>query len=164
MKILILAAAALIAAPSLAQPSPPAPQQAAHATDSARPHGKMQRGRMFASLSPEGRIVLAEAMRGSPEDRAAVKAARDRINTLVGADKLDAGALKRAMDEERRLMDGQRAKRQQMLLSALQKLSVEDRKAFAADADKARAGVERRTSEWRKRREDRGTRSPDGIR
>ena len=52
--------------------------------------------------------------------------------------RLDAGALGRAMDDERRLVDAQHAKRQQALLGALQKMSVEDRKAFAASSQMGR--------------------------
>ena len=157
MKTLIFAAAALIAAPALAQTAnPPAhpAMQAAPGHEHGRA-GRMHRAPMFQNMSPEGRKILTDAMRGTQEDRASVAAARDRINTLVGADRLDTGALKRAMSDERRLVDGQHAKRQEAMLAAVQKLSVEDRKAFAADASKARADVERRTAEWRKRAEDR---------
>lgn len=159
MKTLILATAALLAAPVLAQTPPPPPppsQPQAPATGAApqRPDRArivhMQRGPMFGNVSPEGRKILGEAMRGSAEDRTAVHAARDKVNAAVGADKLDLNALKRAMDEERRLVDAQHARRQQALLAAVQKLSVEDRKAFAADARKARVNVEKRTAEWRK--------------
>ena len=110
---------------------------------------------MFSSVSPEGRKILAEAMRGPAENNAAIRTARDKVNSVVGADKLDVNALKRAMDEERRLVDAQHARRQQALLAAIQKLAPEDRKAFAADAMKARINVERRTAEWRKGGENR---------
>lgn len=159
MKTLILATAALMAAPALAQTAaPPAP--AAGAMTPALKAERMramhaQRPHMLGNLSPEGRKILSEAMHGTQEDRAAVKAARDRISALVGADRLDVPALKRAMDDERRLVDGQHAKRQQAMLAAVQKLSIEDRKAFAADASKARADVEKRTAQWRKWAEER---------
>lgn len=153
MKTLILATAALLATPALAQTPPPAAAPAAPAAAQKAERARamhMQRGPMFGNMSPEGRKTLGEAMRGSDEDRKAVKASRDRINALVGADKLDTPALKRAMDDERRLVDSQHAKRQAAMLAAIQKLSTEDRKAFAADATKARADVEKRTAEWRK--------------
>lgn len=114
-----------------------------------------QRGPMFGNVSPEGRNILMEAMRGAGGDRSAIHASRDRVNAVIGADKLDVAALKRAMDDERRLVDAQQAKRQDAMLVAVQKLSVTDRKAFAADAMKARAGVEKRTAEWRKRAQER---------
>lgn len=153
MKTLILATAALLAAPALAQTAAPAAPAAPAAGTPKAEHPRsmhMQRGPMFGSVSPEGRKTLGEAMRASEDDRKAVRASRDRINALVGADKLDVAALKRAMDEERRLIDAQHAKRQAALLAAVQKLSAEDRKAFAADALKARADIEKRTAEWRK--------------
>ena len=115
----------------------------------------MQRGPMFGNVSPEGRKILAEAMRSGGGDRAAIRAARDRINTLVGADKLDVAGLKRAMNDERQLVDAQHVQRQQAMLAAVQKLSTEDRKAFAADASKARADVEKRTADWRKKGDER---------
>ena len=160
MKTLILATAALIAAPVLAQTAPHAP--AAGASAPRGEHARPARGPMLSTVSPEGRKILREAMRGSQEDHAAVRAARDRINALVGAEKLDLAALKRAMDDERRLIDGQHAKRQQSMLAAVQKLSAEDRKAFAADARKARADVEKRTDEWRKWADGRRKAGRDG--
>lgn len=150
MKTLILATAALLAAPALAQTAAPAaPATGPQKVERVRPM-HMHRGPMFGNVSPEGRRILMEAMRGSTDNRAAVKAARDRINTLVGADRLDTAALKRAMDAERRLVDSEHARRQSAMLAAVQKLSAEDRKAFAADASKARADVEKRTIEWRR--------------
>nr|WP_255696728.1 periplasmic heavy metal sensor [Sandaracinobacteroides sayramensis] len=145
---MMIATAALLAAPALAQTAAPQPAPA-----EAPRHGGLARGPMFANISPEGRKILRDAMVHSQEDRTSVRAARDRINALVGAEKLDVAALKRAMDAERQLVDGQHAKRQASMLAAIQKLSAEDRKAFAADARKARADVEARTAEWRKRSE-----------
>lgn len=165
MKTFILASVALLATPVFAQSAPPAPAAPAAQTQAApqkpervRPvhvQGKHMRGPMFKNMSPEGRKILMEAMRGASEDRGAIQASRDRVNAAIGADRLDVTALKRAMDDERRLVDAQQVKRQQAMLTAVQKLSVEDRKAFAADAMKARANVEKRTAEWRKRAEER---------
>jgi uncharacterized membrane protein len=139
---LLLATALLLAAPALAQsPPPPDPQARAY---------RFQRGDL-ASVSPEGRRILAQAIRGSREDRAAVMAARDRINQLAAADQLDVAALRRAMAEERRLVDAQHARRQAALLEAFQKLSAADRKAFAERALRGRAMAEERAAEWRRR-------------
>ena len=66
----------------------------------------------------------------------------------------------RAMEDERRLVDAQHAKRQASLLAAIQKLSPADRKAFAEDARNARARVEARTSQWRKGGGERGPGGP----
>lgn len=164
MKRYILATVALLAtpvltAPVLAQTAPTAATSAAPAAQQQKPERvrpvHRPRGPMFGNVSPEGRKVLMEAMRGANTDRGAIHASRDRVNTVIGADKLDVAALKRAMDDERRLVDAQQAKRQDAMLVAVQKLSVADRKAFAADAMKAREGVEKRTAEWRKRAQER---------
>jgi uncharacterized membrane protein len=110
---------------------------------------RTHRGPMFGNVSAEGRAAFHESMKADPEGRAAVKAARDRINDIVAAERLDTAALKRAMDEERRLVDAQHAKRQTALLAAIQKLSPADRKAFAEDARKGRDEMEARVVRWR---------------
>lgn len=151
-KLPLIAALAttLVAMPALAQaetPAAPAQQGMAAGPDArgkAPPRawrkGMHPGGGMFRNMSPEGRKLMMDAMRplADPAQRAQVKAARDRVNQLLTADRLDAGALGRAMDDERRLVDAQHAKRQQALLGALQKMSVEDRKAFAASSQMGR--------------------------
>lgn len=160
MKSFILATAALLAAPVMAQPaaSQTAPAAQSQQQDGSRARmmrpgskGHMRHGRMFAGMSADGQKLILNAMRSSPEDRAAVKAARDKIAGLLGADKLDSKALKSAMDEERRTVDAQHARQQQRLLDALGKLSVQDRKAFAAATQKARTEMRNRTAQWRAR-------------
>ena len=148
MKTMILAIAALAAAPVMAQTAPPAPPTAG-ATAPKVKMMRVHRGPMFGNVSAEGRAILRESMKSDPEGRAAVKAARDRINDLVAADRLDTAALKRAMEDERRLVDAQHAKRQASLLAAIQKLTPADRKAFAEDARKSRDEVEARVIRWR---------------
>lgn len=163
MKFFPLAVAALIAVPAAAQQTPtpatPAPQAQKQAPGQAmgqamgRRHaaGMARHGPMFADMSAEGRQQLFGAMRGTAEERSAAKAARDRINTLIAADSLDSAALRRAMDDERKLMDTQRARRQTAMLAAIEKLSTADRKAFADATNRARARVEARTNDWRQR-------------
>ncbi len=153
---LALAVAALVAAPAFAQtPAPPAPAAPAWTPGERAVHRDRHRGpggpgRMFGNVSEEGRAVLSAAMRSStPEERAAVRAARDRVTALIAADRLDVAALRRAMEEERRLVDQQQARRQAALLEAVQKLSPADRKAFAADASRGRQMAESRAAEWR---------------
>lgn len=151
-RLLTFAAAALLAAPALAQASPPPPQPPAPpaATPGKGPRHALGGPRMFGNVSEEGRALLSAALRSStPEDRAALRAARDRVNALIAADRLDVPALRRAMDEERRLVAQQQARRQAALLEAVQKLSLADRRAFAADAGKGRRKAERRAAEWR---------------
>ncbi|MGL6044122.1 MAG: hypothetical protein ACRC1J_09375 [Sandaracinobacteroides sp.] len=155
MKTLMIGVALLLAAPSFAQTPPPQGSPGMDAPRGDRPQGMRgnggQRGRMFGSMTPEGRAIMGEALRGQPQDRDAVKAARDRITGLVAADRLDVPALKRAMDEERRLVDSQHARRQTALIAGFQKLTLADRKAFAQDARKGRDAMEARAARWRER-------------
>ncbi|WP_448582392.1 hypothetical protein [Thermaurantiacus sp.] len=61
-----------------------------------------------------------DALRSStPEKWAALRTARDRVNVLIAADRLDVPALRRAMEEERRLVDQQQVRRQAALLEAV---------------------------------------------
>jgi Spy/CpxP family protein refolding chaperone len=157
---LLAAASALLAGPALAQaPAPPAGALGAsqpRAMGERGPRGprtevRQIRSQRFANISPEGRQVLAEAMRAETraEDRERMRVARDRINTLVAADRLDVSALRRAMEEERRLVDQQHAARQARMLAAFQRMSAEDRKAFAENATRGRQMAEGRAEEWR---------------
>lgn len=158
MKWHVALTAALLALPVAAHAQPPAENRPA-AEQKRRPP-------MFANVSPEGRKLLGEAMRAnSREHRQALDDARNRVNRLVAAEKLDVPALRQAMEAERRLVDASHARRQAALLAALQKMSVEDRKTFAAEATRGRESVNARTSEWRKRtdeilRQMRGNRPP----
>lgn len=130
----------------------PQPAEAAGAPDARTL--RLHRGPMFGAVSPEGRQILGEAMRAvTREDRAALVAARDRINALVAADKLDLRAVGQAMEAERRMVDAGHAKRQAALLAALPRLSQEDRQAFAEDARTGRDNMEARAAQWRKRLE-----------
>lgn len=150
-KTLLLAA--LIAAPAFAQPAPPAPPA---------PQG-MERGmhmgeRMFPSMSEAGRATMRAAMMtggNRREDREKMEAVRDRMLTLVAADRLDVAAIKRVMDEERALGDASRQQRQTAMLGALQKLSPEDRKAFVADSRAMKSRMHARMDGWRGRMRER---------
>lgn len=145
--------AGVLSAPALAQTPPPPPAAGAAQALPERPPmrgpGRAERGRAFGNMSPEGRQKLAEAMRAARMDRTEIIAQRDRINALIEADRLDVAALRRAMAEERRLVDQQHARRQEAMLSALQAMRVEDRKAFAASAREGRARAEGRAEAWR---------------
>lgn len=176
MKTWILATAALIAAPVAAQTA--AAEQAPTVTQSAddatqpRARNKMRQAPrqhmrnkhrtqaqapMLRNMSPEGRRSLMAAMRTTPEDRAAVGAARDKVNSLIGADKLDSKALAKAMTDERRAVDAQHASKQQRMLAAIEKMSVEDRKALATDTKAARDKMQARMEAWRNRTSKTGT-------
>ncbi len=163
------------AAPVLAQPGPPpAPGTAASGDQGGRHHewraggkrgGDRMRGRAFASLSPEGRTIMRDAMRGGvdrKQDHAAVMAARDRMLTVLDADRLDTAALKRAMESERDVVNASRDRTQAAMLAGFAKLSVADRKAFVADARALKARMEERVKNWRGRDGMRGPGGPEG--
>ena len=159
LPLIAAVAGALVAMPAVAQTAPPAtpaPQGMAAGPDARGPlpprgpRKAYPRG-MFRNMSPEGRKLMIDAMRplADPQQRAQLKAARDRVNSLLVADKLDSTALARAMDDERRLVDAQHARRQQALLGALQKMSAEDRKAFAAASQMGREQMADRLKRYR---------------
>ncbi len=148
---MIALAALLLSAPALAQtpPAPPAP-----------PAGMSHRGmdhramRMFPSMSEAGRATIREAMRAGGDreaDRQKIEAAREKMLAALAADRLDTAAVKRAMDEERAVAEASRNAKQAAMLAAFQKLSVEDRKAFAADSRAMKARMEQRMASWRER-------------
>jgi hypothetical protein len=154
MKRMILLAAAL-AGPVLAQAAPPPPPAppgpGVEQRREVRIYKMDRRDGMFGDVSPEGRKLLSDALRANrPEDRAQVQAVRDRINALIAAERLDVPALRRAMADERRIVDEQHARRQAALLEAVGKLTPADRKAFAEDAMRGRRQAEARADEWRR--------------
>lgn len=114
------------------------------------------RGNAFAGMSEAGQATMRAAMRDGFEERRAerakIKAARDKMLAVVEADRLDMAALKRAMDEERAIAAESHVRRQDAMLAGLSKLSVEDRKAFVADARDSRERVSERMRERRPKR------------
>lgn len=164
-----LIAAPLITAPAFAQSAPPAP--AASAPPGAAPHAGRHHGqgvsghmRTFPSMSEAGRQIMREAMMAGGnrrDDRQKVETARDKMLAALEAERFDAGAIKRAMDEERALSDASRQQRQAAMLAAFQKLSPEDRKAFATDSRAMKTRMHARMDGWRERmRERRGESRP----
>jgi|GEM_PF-2307839 len=136
LKAACAALALAVAAPALAQPAAPTPP----APPAPKVHimrmspgmeGMRHLGR-FEGMSPEGRRILAEAMRPqrSPQDREAVKAARERVLGLIAAERLDVAAVRRAQAAERELVVRQHERQQAAMLEAYQKLSLADRRAF----------------------------------
>jgi Spy/CpxP family protein refolding chaperone len=173
----VLAAASLVVAtPVLAQAPPPAAgmrtQPPMHGEGGAGGGGGRFAARMrqriatslFAGMSPAGRQALAEAMRGAPGDRLAereaVSAARDRMLTLLEADRMDTAALRRAMADERAAAEATHQRRQAALLAALQKLTPEDRKAFVANSRAAKNRMDDRLRAIRERSEPMDEMSP----
>ena len=151
-KTLLLAAliaGPLFTAPAFAQPAPPAPPAAQHAGPhhGAGPKMGQMGARMFPSMSEAGRKTMHEAMMAGGnrrDDRQKVEAARDKMLAALEAERFDAGAVKRAMDEERALSDASRQQRQVAMLAAFQKLSAEDRKAFVTDSRAMKARMQGR--------------------
>ena len=115
-------------------------------------------------MSEAGRQIMREAMvtgGNRRDDRQKVEAARGRMLAALEAERFDAGAVKRAMDEERALSDASRQQRQGSMLAAFQKLSPEDRKAFATDSRAMKTRMHARMDGWRERmRERRGEPRP----
>ncbi len=154
-----LIAAPLITAPAFAQSAPPAPPAPAAAPHHAAPHhgagAKMGRHMgMFPSMSEAGRAIMREAMMAGGnrrDDRQKVGAAREKMLAALEAERFDAGAVKRAMEEERTLADATRQQRQAAMLAAFQKLSPEDRKAFVTDSRAMKARMKGRMEGWRDR-------------
>ncbi|OSZ69239.1 hypothetical protein CAP39_10690 [Sphingomonas sp. IBVSS1] len=158
---LIAVAALLLAGPALAQMPPPSP--APPTAGDARAHHRMMGHRMFPSMSEAGRATIREAMMAGDDRRASrqkVEAAREKLLAALAADRFDTAAVKRAMEEERAVAEASRDAKQAAMLAAFQKLSPEDRKAFAADSRAMKARMEQRMAGWRDRWQQR--RGPGG--
>jgi uncharacterized membrane protein len=163
------------AAPAFAQASPMTAQGAMADKDQSSVHHNKhrgwggrdgvghERGRAFASLSPEGRTIMRDAMRGGSDrkgDHEAVMAARDRMLTVLNADRLDTAALKAAMADERNIVNASRERTEARMLAGFSKLSVADRKAFVTDARALRQRMQERVKAWRDRDGGRGPGGP----
>ncbi len=148
-----LAAALLlfaVAAPAVAQmaaPPPPPPGDGMH-DGRERMHW---RSPMFTGMSDAGKATLHAAMHdGDPQtDHAATRAARDRMLAVLDADRLDATALRRAMDDEREAANAAKARHQAAMVAAFQQLSLADRRAFVINARAMRNRIEDRMAGWR---------------
>ncbi len=164
MKPIAMIAALLlgsVATPLLAQAAPPPMDGPGREGPADRGGGRMG-GRAFASLSEAGQATMREAMQAAAgdrtEDRAKVKASRDKMLDVLAADRLDTAALKRAMDEERALSSATQERRQAAMYAGFTKLSVADRKAFVVEAKQIRDRMQDRMDNWRERRGQRRNR------
>ncbi|WP_310496289.1 hypothetical protein [Sandarakinorhabdus sp.] len=118
-------------------------------------HGMMggRGARMFPSVSEAGRAIITEAMRAGAdrnEDRARVQVAREKILTLVEADRLDTAAIERAGKEERTAAMASHERRQAAMTAAFAKMSVADRKAFVTDMRANKDRMEQRMRQMRR--------------
>lgn len=146
----------LIAALPVAAQQAPAPPPA---HEGGMMHKRLRGGhsaeRMFPSMSEAGRATMRDAMAVGDSRRVEheqIKAARDRMLTLLEAERLDTAALKRAMEEERNIANASRERRQAAMLTAFGKLSLADRKAFVTDSRAMKSRMEQRVEGWRARR------------
>lgn len=129
MKAAGVALALAMAAPAVA--GPPAPSANGEREVIVKRYPSLGWGN-FSGMSPEGRQILREAMepKDSPQDRQALQAARQRLLSLIAADRLDVAAIRKAQAAERELVTRQHERKQEALLAAYQKMSAADRKAF----------------------------------
>ncbi len=153
----LIALATVTAMPAAAQMQPPGEVM----TDG---HGRMRAeprrtpgNPMFAGMTDAGKAVMRTALRDAdPQtDRATTDAARDRMLTVLDAERLDIGALKRAMDEEREAASVAKARHQAAMIAGFQQLSLTDRRAFVVNARAVRNVMKDRVA-FRDRREARG--------
>ena len=131
-------------------PTPPAPAEGAMAR-----HGGMMGKRVFVAMSEAGRRTMQDAMQAGGDrkaDRETVKAARERMLTVLDSERLDTAALKRAMDGERVAANAGHEKRQAAMLAGFSRLSAADRKAFVAEARSMKTRMEARIDKRRARR------------
>ena len=163
---LLLAGAAPLLAQAASPPDAPAgaPGQPG-AGKWGGPHGDRRGGGMFAGMSDAGQAIMRDAMKAGGDPRTEhddVKAARERMLTLLDADTLDTSALKRAMDDERRAAQAGHDRRQAAMLAGFTKLSTADRKAFVANARAMKARMEARVGGMRGWGGRAGPRGPGG--
>jgi uncharacterized membrane protein len=174
LRLSLAAAAIALAAPLAAQTAPPAASPAWGGPGGPGRHD-MRGGGMdgmnpmaaFDALSPEGRKIMTDAMASARDQHRAdhdkIAAAREKMLAVLEADKLDVTALKRAMDEEQATSNAARDRMQAAMISGFTKLSVQDRKAFAAYARAMRNRMQARMERWEQMRGKRGAGGMDGM-
>lgn len=152
---MLIALAGALPAAAQTPPAPPAPPAMVRPPMPPMPplHGDMMR---FGSMSEAGRKAMMTAMMGdraaSRADHDRVRAARDRMLATLDAERVDAAALRRAMDDEREAANAMKARHQAAMATALLSLSAADRKAFVEDARSLRTRIERRVERRIERR------------
>lgn len=182
LKAASAALALAVAAPVMAQANPPAPP--APGTPLTKRDVLIRRMSpgmegfhhmdRFEGMSAEGRATLRAAMKPqqTPQDREAVRAARQRVLNLLAAERLDVAAVRRAQAAERELVVKQHERQQEAMLAAYQKLSPADRKAFAGgmrdreermleSLKKARERIDEMEKRMRERMKERETGAAD---
>ncbi|MBV7257291.1 hypothetical protein KCG44_10900 [Pacificimonas sp. WHA3] len=109
----------------------------------------------FGGLSEEGRAILAAAMtrQHAPGHDQAVSRARARVLQLLSAEELDVNAIAEAQRAERTLVMRDHARAHERMLTAYEKLSSSDRRAFAAALAYREARVRQQMERARNRME-----------
>jgi len=112
------------------------------------------RGGPFRSLSDAGRRTMHITMRSADgkADRLAVDSARDRMLTVLDAERLDPEALRRAMEDERAAAMAAKSRQQAAMIAGFQQLSLADRRAFVTEARAMRDEVKARLAGARRPR------------
>ncbi|MBB4631863.1 hypothetical protein [Sphingosinicella soli] len=87
----------------------------------------------FAEMSPQGAAIIAQALQAQriPSNAEEVRKARQKVLDLISAERLDIDAIRKAQAEERALAIKEHARAQEKMLKAYQRLSLQDRRAFA---------------------------------
>jgi uncharacterized membrane protein len=111
----------------------------------------------FQRLSPEGQRIMVESIRSQ---RAADRAHRDQVAQVrrrvleqIGADRLDAEAVRRSYADERRMVAEAQARRNDAFVAAVQRLSAADRKTLSAELIRMQDMAQLREQRWRARAE-----------
>lgn len=103
---------------------------------------------LLTKLSPEGRQIMVSTLQGQREQMKAngdkLREVRERILTLIGADRFDAAALKRVFAEERQLTADAQMKRHDAMVAALTRLSSADRNVVAISIGEMRDRKDKR--------------------
>lgn len=104
----------------------------------AEDRGIVQRVRMrdvLVRLSPEGRQVFADTLKAQRENFGSrgrsLREVRAQIADAMQAEPFKPDVLRRLFARERELSEAEQAKRHETTVTAMSKLSVEDRKVFA---------------------------------
>ncbi|TXG85668.1 MAG: periplasmic heavy metal sensor [Sphingomonadales bacterium] len=100
------------------------------------------------NMSTEGREIMSAAWKAgkNPEAAQATRQVQQQIIDLIAAPHFDENALKQALERERKLSLQLQQQRHWALVSAVSRLTDEDRRAFASSLEALRDRAQRRFS------------------
>lgn len=135
LRTAFLAASLLVAAAAHAQMPPPD-------LDGPPPGEAM----FLQNLSTEGREIMSAAWKAgrNMEAAQATRQVQQQIIDMIAAPHFDESALKQALEKERKLSLQQQQQRHAALVSAVSRLTDEDRRAFASALEALRDRAQRR--------------------